>query len=47
MSINAIIAPATAPAVPAATAVVSPWEGKEEGEGSADEDETAATGFVD
>ena len=47
MSINAMIAPTTAPAVPAATAVVSPWEGEGEGEGFADKDETAATGFVD
>ena len=47
MSINAMIAPTTVPAVPAATVAVSPWEGEEEGEGSADEDETAATGVVD
>ena len=42
-----MIAPATAPEVPAATAVVSLWGGKGDGEGSADEGEAPATRFVD
>ena len=47
MMINAMKAPTTAPAVPPATAAVSPWEVEGDGDGVADEDETAATGVVD